>query len=1431
MHHPPRPTRIKTARVFVSSTFSDMHSERDYLNRFVFPELRSRCQKQGIEFVGVDLRWGVTEEEVEQHGAIESCLNEIKKCNFFISLLGDRYGWIPPPDEIPQEFYQTAHQKVDLTNKDATWLDEWYILDETVEPAVYRLRDHKVPIDIAEKLIDFWDKVKLPHAGDSITALEIIHGALESTNPETSTFFYFRKPGIHTHPHYPESLVPIFAEQDPHRKNKLTQLKQLIRNQADGRTIIREYNAEYTGLRIDPTFFHSDLGSNKLETLKKSVIQPQDWSSLSHEVQKAIETHGIVALSGMDELGKQITEDLWAAIETKLEQSVEPSGVSNQKQTYNERFLKERTRLFLGRQDLLESMLGYVEDTDDRRPLVITGKSGCGKSALMAECAKQCREKFPNALVIPHFIGAAPDSTDLSTSIRSICEILRRECNIDDEFSTDPDKLHFQMRLFLKTAGAIRPIILLIDAVNQLEPANRSHELRWFPFNLPSGVKVIVSTLVGDCLDQLQERVSNNHIMDVPVLPEKDRKSLIQKQLANRGKKPTEGQIFRLLDTTVRPDAGLPLYLLVALEELCLFGDYDALNHRINRLPSTLSKLFDQVLQRLEDDHTRDITECILRSLAVSRSGLMESEILDILAKDGKDIPNLKWTQFYRSLEFYLRPMDETTGMGLIDFYHDTLRFAVYRRYLDMISPEASETSIFRISNNQLADYFMGLASDKDEPSKWSTDHPRSLNELPYHLLQSGRKGELRSILLDFNWLQTKLEAIDVNSLIRDYDYLPDDHNASLVQNAILLSAHLLARDKMHLRSQLYGRLISQEAPEIQNTLDQIRECDTSCWLRPLTASLMPPGGPLIRTLQGHTDSINAVTVMADGSRVISASSDKTLKVWDLETGQELQTLKGHTNLVRAVVVMPDGSRAISASHDKTLKVWDMETGEKLQTLQGHTDSVYAVAVMHDGRRAISASHDKTLKVWDMKTEEELQTLKGHTDSVYAVAVTPDGSRAISASHDKTLKVWDMKSGEELQTLKGHTNSVYAVAVTPDGCCVISASADKTLKVWDMETGEELQTLKGHNGSVRAIDVTPDGCNVISASEDETVKVWDMETGEELQTLRGHTQWIWGVAVTPDGSSVISASHDKTLKVWDIGAGKQLQTLQHHTQWIWGVAVTPDGSRAISASVDQMLKVWDMKTGEHLQTLKGHTDLVRAVVVMPDGNHAISASHDKTLKIWDIETGEQLETLKGHTHWVYAVALTPDGSRAISASHDKTLKIWDIKTGEQIKTLKGHTERVLAVAVMPDGRHAISASEDETVKVWDIETGKQIKTLQGHTKTVYAVAVTPDGRHAISASRDKTLKVWDIETGKQIKTLQGHTDSVRAVVVMPDGRRMISVSSDKTLKIWDMERMEELVSFSGEGSLLSCAVLPDGKTIVAAGTSGRLHFLRLEGVE
>jgi WD40 repeat protein len=702
---------------------------------------------------------------------------------------------------------------------------------------------------------------------------------------------------------------------------------------------------------------------------------------------------------------------------------------------------------------------------------------------------------------------------------------------------------------------------------------------------------------------------------------------------------------------------------------------------------------------------------------------------------------------------------------------------------------------------------------------------------LTHHLVEAGRKDELHGVLFDFGWLEAKLNATDVNSLIADYDYLTEDKELRLVQGAIRLSANVLSRDKTQLAGQLMGRMQSFRDSGIQSMLKQAREQRVGLWLCPLTASLMPPGGQLIRILEGHTDSVYAVAVTPDGKHAISGSWDNTLRIWDIESGEEIQTLEGHTSEITAVAVTPDGKHAISGSKDNTLRVWNIQSGEEIQTLEGHTNRVYAIAVTPDGKHAISGSEDNTLSVWDIKNGEEILTLEGHTKSVYAVAVIPDGKHVISGSGDKTLKVWDIESGEEIQTLEGHTELVKAVAVTPDGKHAISGSSDNTLRVWDIKSGEEIQTLEGHARMVTEVAVTPNGKYAISGSMDYTLSVWDIKSGEEIQTLEGHTKSVCAVAVTPDGRRAISGSGDKTLKVWDIESGEEIQTLEGHTREVTAVAVTPDGRRAISGSNDNTLRVWDIKSGEEIQTLEGHTELVKAVAVTPDGKHAISGSMDYTLSVWDIKSGEEIQTLEGHTKSVCAVAVTPDGRRAISGSGDKTLKVWDIESGEEIQTLEGHTREVTAVAVTPDGRRAISGSNDNTLRVWDIKSGEEIQTLEGHTELVKAVAVTPDGKHAISGSYDKTLRVWDIKNGEEIQILEGHTESVNMVVVTPDGKYAISGSGDKTLKVWDIEVGQVLTSFSGNGFLHASAISPDSRTIIAGDASGRVHFLRLQGVE
>ncbi|MEG4259614.1 hypothetical protein QUA19_05660, partial [Microcoleus sp. POL1_C1] len=320
----------------------------------------------------------------------------------------------------------------------------------------------------------------------------------------------------------------------------------------------------------------------------------------------------------------------------------------------------------------------------------------------------------------------------------------------------------------------------------------------------------------------------------------------------------------------------------------------------------------------------------------------------------------------------------------------------------------------------------------------------------------------------DFGFIEAKLKLLGVQALIEDYDLARvsdvllsegQTETLRLIQGAIRKSAHVLEEDKTQLAGHLLARLLDFEMPQSQGMLEQAKQSKDRPWLRPLKANLEQPGEGALRTLVGHTDSVNAVAIAPDGKTAISASRDHTLKIWDTETGRELKTLTGHSNAVNAVAIGRDGKTAISASYDHTLKIWDTETGRELTTLTGHSNYVNAVAIAPDGKTAISASNDETLKIWDTETGRELTTLTGHSNYVNAVAIAPDGKTAISASNDETLKIWDTETGRELKTLTGHSNYVNAVAIAPDGKTAISASNDETLKIWDTETGRELKTL------------------------------------------------------------------------------------------------------------------------------------------------------------------------------------------------------------------------------------------------------------------------------------------------------------------------------------------------------------------------------------
>jgi WD40 repeat protein len=316
------------------------------------------------------------------------------------------------------------------------------------------------------------------------------------------------------------------------------------------------------------------------------------------------------------------------------------------------------------------------------------------------------------------------------------------------------------------------------------------------------------------------------------------------------------------------------------------------------------------------------------------------------------------------------------------------------------------------------------------------------------------------------------------------------------------------------------------------------------------TLGISPSGGP-VHIFQNHQGWVRSVAFLSDGRRAISASDDTTLRLWDLESGQEALQLKGHSASVMSVAVTPPlktggVSLAISGSWDGTVRVWNLETGKVIRGFKGTWKTVKSVALTADGKRALSGSDDNVIHVWDLEAGKEILSLAGHTDLVQSLAFSPDGNRVLSGGDDNSIRLWDLSSGKELRRFEGHTDTVTSVTFAATGRWILSGSSDKTARIWDPESGRELRRFQGHETWVNSVAYSPDGRRIMTGCGGEIVDgqfthgtdtllhLWDVASTQEIGRLEGHTASVTSLAFSPDGRRALSGSLDKTVRLWDL---------------------------------------------------------------------------------------------------------------------------------------------------------------------------------------------------------------------------------------------------------------------------------------------------------
>lgn len=308
---------------------------------------------------------------------------------------------------------------------------------------------------------------------------------------------------------------------------------------------------------------------------------------------------------------------------------------------------------------------------------------------------------------------------------------------------------------------------------------------------------------------------------------------------------------------------------------------------------------------------------------------------------------------------------------------------------------------------------------------------------------------------------------------------------------------------------------------------------------------------------------------------LVFGSGNRTAPQDEPISQKELRVFRGHRDAVLSIAVSPDGKTLASASSDQTIRLWDLATGQAGHLLEGHTAYVYSVAFSPSGKILASGSWDQTIRLWDVVTGKPLRQLKGHKSVVYSLAFSPDAQTLVSGSYDQTVKLWNVATGQTVATLQEHDGWVYTVAFSSDGKTVASSGADQTVKLWDATSGQRRVTLKGHADEVLTLAFSGDGKILASAGRDRIIRLWEVISGKERLTLPGHDHAVCSLAFSPDGKMLATGGQDRTIRLWEVATGRQRHRFSGYFGTVHSLTFAPGGNTLVSGNSDALIRFWN----------------------------------------------------------------------------------------------------------------------------------------------------------------------------------------------------------------------------------------------------------------
>ncbi|XP_060582877.1 NACHT and WD repeat domain-containing protein 2-like [Ruditapes philippinarum] len=1363
----------RLVRIFISSTFTDTREERNVLLEDVYPKLKLHCKKEyGMDFQLVDMRWGVPVESADDHQATELCLQEIRNCQRlstgpnFVTFLNQKHGYRPLQVTIPEAEFDNLYKSLEENGHDTSLFTLWYKKDTNQLPPIYVLqpissiipgykdKDNK---EAKAQWNDVYDKLRaeFKFASDacfqknlisevdrhkyymSVTEAEIFNGILKLPDSAADHCLCFVRiiKDITSHLDHDKAwrFIDVLSSDS---KSLDTEAQTILSKLRDEKIVEKLQNTNIS--RHTVQWSEKDGINRQDHDSYLSTFKDSFFNSMVDKIDKAVKQQRSLI---MDELYIEVLQHLNMA--------------------------RERCSMFYGRENILLDIKCYLsEQCED--PVILYGQSGCGKTSIMAQTAHMVPSFLQNAVVVLRFLGTSPDSSNLRRLLHSLCEQIvvcygKERTSVPEDFEELKDFFSELLKLGTKE----KPLVIILDSLDQLARDHNAYKLHWLPRKLPPFVKFFVSTYTeaSDLLGTLKNIYLKQSFIHVPVFSQELSTQVLKAWLKKSNRTLSDEQFSLVENVFIK--CTLPLFVKLTFDQVLVWRSYYILDKcmLMNTVQDSINTLFSQ----LEKKHGNVLVTRALAYVTASMTGISETELEDLLSLDDdvltnvfqihvpplRRIPPLLWVRIRHDISQYLvdKEVDEVRSFF---WYHRQFFETAERRYL-------SDEKLKEEIHSLMADYYLGKWVGVEKPFRYTPEqmkrvgvtspegkadrrisaqpmiysadsdgknvryNKRKLNKLPYHLFEANRHQELRSLcLLNFEWNEIKLKAISLQEVLLDLALCGEKEG--ILHKALKASQQTLRKFPETLAMEISGRLLALlpgnvRVDEMKLLENSLTACAQKCRLVPYQPCFGIPSESEMYTIENAKLPINPKIseISSDSTHFATLSADNEVLIWDVNNGE-----------LDAVI-------ELRKKEDGILNVMSKSFGKDVLIIgtinQIKTNPVYIVNFKNcalEEKIELEKKYSKIAFFDDLKFD-----------------ITSD--RLLVTVLKQSADVFDRQSGKLLHEFD--VNPDEAILIAEDKMILFHPKQTNMYTIYRMDTFEFVYQISCKE-TPKAIFMNAQrdfGCIVLEKAN--KVDLVNLQQGPNVGQIAG----------------TIDLNKVKDLTIQRVQLVDDLCLITG----IYSFVLYDLKSKKVTKEV-RIPESYD----PNYRVLEFHT------VLTPDLEHII-AGYDKNIILFSVATGKILHSIEATKSRISRLHISPAGGLIVTTNtRNNHVTAWDIMSlknkprSYQPLSLNNSVRYMCADRL---GTTAVCRSMNSTeFAVVDVSLG-QTRCFISKDYEAMTPCITEDGKYAVLREyhSDRCLKVWDTVSGNLVTTFPISSLNLKAFVLGMKSENMVVVTESE----------------------------------------------------